>query len=198
MTHPSDPDETREIRLPQPGLRDLDAPWWQTVNRDIPPPRGVGRPNGQERVKPPHSERLTPRLAPILRPSPTHTPPAPVPSDQSEARKSTRRRILLTAGIVLIVVEAVVIAVGLKHLQTRNTTVLDISRAQLVVAQVVTDPVDGYGAHSVSNVVCNQGRNPEVHQGAGFECIATVDGASRRIAVVFQDNSGTYAIDRPR
>jgi len=76
--------------------------------------------------------------------------------------------------------------------------VLDISKAQRGVEQVLMDPVDGYGAKAVTKVVCNGGINPVVRKGSGFDCDVIVDGTSRRVAVVFQDDQGTYAVDRPR
>ena len=43
------------------------------------------------------------------------------------------------------------------------------------VEQVLMDPVDGYGAQSVSGS-CNDGKNPAVRRGATFSCNAVVDG----------------------
>ena len=47
-------------------------------------------------------------------------------------------------------------------------------------------------------LVCNDGVNPAVEKGAESTCEAVVDGVARRVAVVFQDDAGTYAVDRPR
>ncbi len=82
--------------------------------------------------------------------------------------------------------------------QPKTTQVLDITAAQRGVEQILRDPIDGYGAESVTKVVCNNGVNPAVKTGAEFICEAVVDGAPRRVAVVFQDAVGTYAVDRPR
>ncbi|MCB9409361.1 DUF4333 domain-containing protein [Mycolicibacterium sp.] len=98
----------------------------------------------------------------------------------------------------MIAVEAVVLGVVLSRLQSSDSTVLDVSGAQRGVEQVLMDPVDGYGAQSVSGVVCNDGKNPAVRRGATFSCNAVVDGTPRQVAVVFQDDAGTYAVDRPR
>ena len=76
--------------------------------------------------------------------------------------------------------------------------VLDIASAQRQVEQILLDPLEGYGAGTVTGVVCNNGVNPAVEKGARFICEAIVDGASRRVAVIFQDDAGTYAVDRPR
>ena len=78
------------------------------------------------------------------------------------------------------------------------TTVLDITTAQFGVEQILRDPIDGYGLNDVRGVVCNNGSNPVIRQGAAFSCLATVDGVQRDVSVVFQDADGTYAVDRPR
>lgn len=76
--------------------------------------------------------------------------------------------------------------------------VLDVESAQRQVEQIVRDPLDGYAAGTVTGVVCNGGVNPALEKGAEFICEAVVDGVSRRVAVVFQDDAGTFAVDRPR
>lgn len=79
-----------------------------------------------------------------------------------------------------------------------SAKVLDIAAAQRGVAAVLVDPVIGYGVTSVSAVVCNDGVDPPVRRGESFTCQVVVDGTSRRVLVVFQDDDGTYAVDRPR
>ena len=78
------------------------------------------------------------------------------------------------------------------------TKVLDVAKTQRQVEQILRDPLEGYGAGKVTAVVCNNGVNPTITRGGEFSCSATVDGTQRRIAVVFQDEDGTYAVDRPR
>jgi hypothetical protein len=58
---------------------------------------------------------------------------------------------------------------------------LDVQHAQDGVRQILTDPVSGYGATGVTDVVCNEGRNPAVKQGGSFMCEVTVDGAKRKV-----------------
>jgi len=77
-------------------------------------------------------------------------------------------------------------------------TVLDISNAQRQVEQILRDPLDGYGASTVTGLRCNDGINPVIKRDNGFACEAIVDGTTRRIAAVFQDDDGTFAVDRPR
>jgi len=91
--------------------------------------------------------------------------------------------------------------VGLALSSTRTRPaprVLDIAMAQTQVERILRDPLDGYGVGSVIALVCNHGLNPAVEKGSGFTCEAVVDGAPRRVAVMFQDDEGTYAVDRPR
>lgn len=77
-------------------------------------------------------------------------------------------------------------------------TVLDIASTQRQVEQILRDPLEGYGAGVVTGVVCNGGVNPAVEAGREIICEAVVDGTPRRVAVVFREASGTYAVDRPR
>jgi hypothetical protein len=60
------------------------------------------------------------------------------------------------------------------------------------------DPWAGYGAEKVTSVVCNNGRDPVIQKGATFTCEVVVDGRKRVVTAVFQDDSGTYEVDRPR
>ncbi len=105
---------------------------------------------------------------------------------------------MIRIGIAVIAVEAVALGVVLSRLQHSDSKVLDVSSAQRGVEQVLIDPVDGYGAQSVTEVVCNNGADPEVRKGTAFSCDAVVDGTPRQVVVVFQDDEGTYAVDRPR
>ena len=45
---------------------------------------------------------------------------------------------------------------------------------------------------------CNDGKDPGVKKGASFTCDVVVDGRQRQVLVVFQDDDGTYEVDRPR
>lgn len=120
------------------------------------------------------------------------------------ARNSTsftrrrRRDHLLTGGIALLALEALAIAFALRQLNRPPPRILDIAAAQRGVYEVLVDPVSGYGTASVESILCNDGRNPLVKRESGFTCDVVVDGTPRRVAVVFQDDSGTYAVDRPR
>ncbi|AEV71595.1 hypothetical protein MycrhN_0967 [Mycolicibacterium rhodesiae NBB3] len=77
-------------------------------------------------------------------------------------------------------------------------TVLDVGKAEAGVKQILSDPINGYGANQVSSVKCNGGKDPEVKQGEGFSCDVTINGAKRKVQVVFRDDAGTYEVDGPR
>ena len=208
MTRPPDPDKTRKIRTPPPPPSSgtpahrppvPEKPWWQNVNREM-PPTPAPPPTRPKPKRPPAPQRAPAAPAPPPTPPPRQVPvPDPkVTPPKRSARNSSRRRLLIRLGIGLVVLEAVVLVVVLSRLRASDTPVLDVAKAQRGVMQVLSDPVDGYGAKSVASVVCNNGKNPPVHKGSGFECDVIVDGAPRRVAVVFQDDAGTYAVDRPR
>jgi hypothetical protein len=76
-------------------------------------------------------------------------------------------------------------------------TVLDVTKVQAGVLQTLSDPAGGYGANTVTDVSCNNGRNPSATKGTTFICDATVNGAQRHVTVVVSDDNGTYEIDGP-
>jgi hypothetical protein len=77
-------------------------------------------------------------------------------------------------------------------------TVLDVGEAEAGVKQVLSDPINGYGANQVSSVKCNGGKDPKVEQGEGFSCDVTINGAKRKVQVIFRDDAGTFEVDGPR
>ncbi|HEU4361696.1 MAG TPA: DUF4333 domain-containing protein [Mycobacterium sp.] len=101
----------------------------------------------------------------------------------------------------MLLIAALIVDLGLSKLELRSLTgtrELDIKQAQVDVQRVLTDPIDGYGRHNVTNVWCNNGVNPTVRAGDSFTCQVTVDGAQRQVTAVFSDDAGTYEVDRPR
>jgi hypothetical protein len=92
----------------------------------------------------------------------------------------------------------VVLAVGVGRFGASGATELDVTNAEAGVAQVLVDPVNGYGAESVSRVSCNGGRNPEIQKGRSFTCQAVVNGRQREVTAVIVDDDGTYEVDWPR
>ena len=79
-----------------------------------------------------------------------------------------------------------------------SDTVLDVRQAEAGVQEILSDPINGYGANDVSAVKCNNGENPAVEQGKGFACDVTINGAKRQVQVVFRDDAGTFEVDGPR
>jgi len=163
-----------------------EVPWWQTINRDRPP-------------KPPPPP--TPPAAPPV-PLVKHAPPpaASPPTPQAVPPASRRSRAwwwvtALAGAAVLIAGTALALSLTVT---SPPINVLDVAKTQRQVEQILSDPLEGYGAGTVSAMVCNNGVNPTIKRGSEFSCTATVDGTQRRIAVVFQDDDGTYAVDRPR
>ncbi|OBK77860.1 hypothetical protein A5651_03540 [Mycobacterium sp. 1274761.0] len=123
---------------------------------------------------------------------------------QRHARPAPPRRhrgqtaLLIAVGVVAIAMAAVLVTVVLSSFDVFTGKALDVSKAETGVQRILADPVEGYGATNVSNVVCNDGRNPEIKKGGTFTCTVVVDGRKRDVLVVFQDDNGTYAVDRPR
>lgn len=224
MTKPPDPDKTQEIDTPKashsgapPRPSAPETPWWQNVNQEVPP---IPAPSARSSTLPPPTPRralaaprrdrgsVQRREAPpgSRLPRSADMPPRqasglalPAPnSTEGSVRNAPRRRLLIRLGIGLVVMEAFVLAAVLLRLRTPDAPVLDVTKAQRGVEQILTDPKDGYGVKTVTDVVCNNGTNPPIRKGEGFECDVVVDGTPRRVAVVFQDYAGTYAVDRPR
>ncbi|MBU9766051.1 DUF4333 domain-containing protein [Mycobacterium sp. TNTM28] len=79
-----------------------------------------------------------------------------------------------------------------------NSTRLDVRQAEAGVAQILSDPINGYGANRVVAVACNDGQNPVVRAGATFTCAVEMNDTLRRVIVEFTDDTGTYAVDGPR
>lgn len=105
---------------------------------------------------------------------------------------------LIAVGVIAISAGAIGMMVGLSRFDVLKGKVLNVSKAESGVQRILVDPADGYGATNVTNVVCNNGNDPEIKKGATFTCDVVVDGRKRQVLVVFQDNEGTYEVDRPR
>ncbi|KUI36253.1 hypothetical protein AU194_16200 [Mycobacterium sp. GA-2829] len=74
---------------------------------------------------------------------------------------------------------------------------LNVTAAQDGVTQILTDKVNGYGFTDVGDVTCNDGQDPEVKQGATFNCDVTIFGATRQVTATFTDDKGTYEVGAP-
>lgn len=104
----------------------------------------------------------------------------------------------IALGAAAVVLGGVALGVGASTLNPVRDNVLDVSEVDREVTAILLDRVDGYGVTGLTEVTCNGGADPVVAAGSEFHCEAVVDGASRRVLVVFQDDAGTYAVDRPR
>ena len=95
-------------------------------------------------------------------------------------------------------IAAAVLLSSVSNLGATGGRVLDVAKVQAGVLQTLSDPAGGYGANTVTDVSCNNGRNPSGDKGTSFTCEATVNGAQRHVTVVVSDDNGTYEIDSPR
>jgi hypothetical protein len=173
---------------PPAGGVDGELPWWQTINRDRPKKAPNPPPRSAPPQPPPVKRAARPAGAPVVAPD----QPAPAVSGRS---RSTWWRVA-AAGLAMIIA---VVALALSLSGNRPAPrVLDIATVQEQVEQILRDPLDGYGVGSVTGVVCNNGINPAVEKNTGFTCEVVIDGVAKHVAVVFQDDDGTYAVDRPR
>ncbi len=112
-------------------------------------------------------------------------------------RTGKKRRIALIIAAAVVVVVAAVVVTALWVPGFARSTNLDVHAAQDGVRKVLTDPVNGYGAQKVTDVVCNDGANPTVENGATFTCVVTINGNKHQVTATFIDDSGTYIVGRP-
>ncbi len=105
---------------------------------------------------------------------------------------------MIAVAVIAIAAAVAGLMVGLSGLDVLKGKVLDVSKAEAGVRRILVDPVDGYSAASVTDIVCNNGDDPEIRKGATFTCTVVVDGRKRQVLVAFSDDNGTYEVDRPR
>ena len=101
-------------------------------------------------------------------------------------------------GVIVVLVEAVVLLSGVSQLGGLGGSELNVTKVQVGVQQILADPAGGYGANAVTEVSCNNGRNPSATKGTVFTCAVTVNGVKRQVAVLVSDDAGRYEVDRPR
>ena len=156
----------------------------------------------------------TPRAATAATAATVQPPPAPRPGSApyrhsapvrnrhakatSSRRKGGQVALLIAVGVIAISAAAIGIVFGLSRFDVLKGKVLNVSKAEAGVQRILLDPVDGYGVTSVTDVVCNNGDDPEIKKGGTFTCEVVVDGRKRQVLVVFSDDNGTYEVDRPR
>ena len=123
--------------------------------------------------------------------------PAPKPVPSSRPPRHAHRLLLLGAGVVAAVVLIGACLWAWNRVSTPGVR-LDVRQAEAGVAEILTDPINGYGANRVTAVACNNGENPAVRDGAQFLCAVEINDTLRRVAVEFTGDDGTYAVDGPR
>ena len=182
MSRPQNPDWSQ----PPPGQTREPAWWEQQPQR----PPTWGSPAQSQSPYQPHAYYAQP-----TRPGGYPPPTPPQPSQPSTGGKLW---LLAGVGVLLGLVAAAVLALVVLKPSFLGGKVLDVNKAQAGVQQILTDPTNGYGIDNVSNVKCNNGKNPSAKKGATFTCEVQVDGKSRKVNVVVSDDKGTYEVDRPR
>lgn len=168
-----------------------EQPWWAR-------PGGAPVPGGT----PPRA--ASPARPTEMRQPPRHPSPPqpqhharPVPPARPNPRHSDRR-LLIGAAVAVVAVAVIGGGLWMWHRADANSTRLDVRQAEAGVAQILSDPINGYGANRVVAVACNDGENPVVRTGATFTCAVEINDTLRRVIVEFTDNNGTYAVDGPR
>ncbi|WNG80536.1 DUF4333 domain-containing protein [Mycobacterium sp. ITM-2016-00316] len=172
------------------------APQQYPPHRQSPPP---GYPPPPQRVPPPpqYPPQQQQRPAPVIDPNRYTLPPGPPSSHRAPSKRSgpDRRTVLIGAGVA---VALVVAGVGLWQFLFRDATVINVEQAEAGVREILSDPINGYGANSISALRCNDGRDPSAAKGDSFTCAVEIDGTVRHVYVEFQDDNGTFAVDGPR
>jgi len=127
---------------------------------------------------------------------------APVRNRHAKAAPSRRNggqvALLIAVGVIAISAGAIGIVFGLSRFDLLKGKALNVSKAEAGVQRILLDPAEGYGLTSVTDVVCNNGDDPEIQKGGTFTCDVVVDGRKRQVLVAFSDDNGTYEVDRPR
>jgi hypothetical protein len=181
------------------GPQGEETPWWQQLRRATPtpppppPPRYAPQPAQQYAPQP--AQQYAPQPAQQYAPQPAPQYPQQPPSQQP---KHSMRWLLIGGGVLVGAIAAAVVVVALLRFGVLDGQVLNVSKAQEGVKQVITDPITGYGIADVTDVKCNNGDNPTAKKGASFTCDVTVAGKKRRVRAIFIDDNGTYEVDRPR
>jgi Domain of unknown function (DUF4333) len=190
---PSDPRQQPGQQFDPAEGKPTEPPWWQQIRRQTPPPPVY--PAGPQGA--PYQQLVhTSVQQPPAQQSPDY-PPQYAQQPAAQPKRSTQS-LLIAGGVLAGAIVAAVVVVGLLTFGDFGGQVLNVSKAQEAVKQVITDPIAGYGIANVTDVTCNDGKNPAAKKGAGFTCEVTVDGKKHQVRALFIDDNGTYEVDRPR
>ncbi|MGW0162844.1 DUF4333 domain-containing protein [Mycobacterium sp. NPDC003323] len=110
--------------------------------------------------------------------------------------KPTNRRTLIFTGLAVLAV--VVVGVGIWQVAFHKSAVISVEEAEAGVRAILSDPINGYGANTISAMRCNGGRDPSARKGDSFTCEVEIDGTIRQVYAEFIDDNGTFAVDGPR
>ncbi|MFV8316660.1 DUF4333 domain-containing protein [Mycobacterium sp. 23] len=180
-------------RGPDPGPA-AGTPWYQQpVARPPYPPAGqygapgqYGRP-GQ--YGPPGQYGQPPQWG---QPGPTPSP------DTSKAKGSKSKPFLIAGAVAAVLIVGVVVVLLVSSGLNRDSKKVAVAGVQTQVEQTLVDRITGYSSGDISDVRCNDGRDPTVKKGGSFTCDVTVRGQRRQLKVTFQDDSGTYWVGLPQ
>jgi hypothetical protein len=217
MTRPPDPSQqpwwTRPGGAPAPGgppRHGAPAPPGLPPRQPYPPapqhypprqqpyPPPAGNPPPPTRVAPPPQYTPPPRRpAPVIDPNRYTLPPGTPTPHRAPSKRSgpDKRALLIGAGVA---VALAVVGVAVWQFAFRDTTVIKVEQAEAGVREILSDPINGYGANSISALRCNDGKDPSAAKGDSFTCAVEIDGTVRHVYVEFQDDNGTFAVDGPR
>ena len=90
------------------------------------------------------------------------------------------------------------VSIGIWQFGFDGTPVIRVETAEAGVRAILSDPINGYGANSISALRCNGGKDPSAAKGDSFTCDVEIDGAIRQVYAEFTDDAGTFAVDGPR
>jgi hypothetical protein len=190
---PPDPRQQPRQQFDRAETKPTEPPWWQQIRRQTPPPPGYTA----EPQSPPYQQPAHPSVQQAAAQQGPYYPPQYVQQPAAQPKRSTRW-LLIAGGVLAGAIVAAVVVVGLLVFGEFGGQVLNVSKAQEAVKQVITDPIAGYGIDNVTDVNCNNGKNPTAKKGDSFTCEVTVDGKKHQVRAVFIDDNGTYEVDRPR
>lgn len=170
------------VRTAEPATPDPDSTTDYPVHNPPWPPAAAHQPAQQH--QPPPATPVAPAPAPDF-------PPFPAPTGRARADRRKLAGVAAGAAGLAALLVAALWWPGFLH-----RTALDVGAAQEGVKQVLSGP-DGYGVADVSEVTCNNGKNPTVRSGRTFGCEVVISGEKRHVTVTFADKDGTYWVGLP-